>query len=96
MSSEFCLSNRAFSFTSLSFLLLLSGNGVGNTPAQLGSRPNIIFIMADDHGLQAISSYGSKLINTPGIDRLAKEGVRFVNCFNINSLCAPSRAALIT
>jgi len=52
--------------------------------------------MADDHGLQAISSYGSKLINTPGIDRLAKEGVRFVNCFNINSLCAPSRAALIT
>ena len=96
MSSEFCLSNRAFSFTSLSFLLLLSGNGVGNTPAQRGSRPNIIFIMADDHGLQAISSYGSKLINTPGIDRLAKEGVRFVNCFNINSLCAPSRAALIT
>ena len=59
-------------------------------------RPNILFIMADDHASHAISAYGSKLIKTPNIDRLAKEGMRFTNCFNVNSLCAPSRAALIT
>jgi arylsulfatase A-like enzyme len=59
-------------------------------------RPNILFIMADDHASHAISAYGSNLINTPNIDRLAKEGMRFTNCFNVNSLCAPSRAALIT
>ncbi len=59
-------------------------------------RPNIIFIMADDHDIQSISSYGSKFIKTPGIDRLANEGMRFTNCFNINSICAPSRANLVT
>jgi len=52
--------------------------------------------MADDHASHAISAYESKLIKTPNIDRLAKEGMRFTNCYNINSLCAPSRAALIT
>ena len=61
-----------------------------------GNRPNIIFIMADDHDMQSISSYGSKLIQTPGIDRLANEGMRFNNCFSVNSICAPSRADLIT
>ena len=52
--------------------------------------------MADDHASHAISAYGSQLNKTPNIDRLAREGMRFTNCFNINSLCAPSRAALIT
>jgi len=52
--------------------------------------------MADDHAAQAISAYGSRLIKTPNIDRLANEGIRFTNCFNVNSLCAPSRASLIT
>lgn len=60
------------------------------------NRPNIIFIMADDHAAQAISSYGSKINKTPNIDRLAKEGVRFTNCFAANALCAPSRATLIS
>lgn len=60
------------------------------------ARPNILFIMADDHAAHAISSYGSDLINTPGLDRLAKEGMRFTNCFNVNSICGPSRAALIS
>lgn len=60
------------------------------------SRPNIIFIMSDDHAVESISCYGSQLIQTPGIDRLAEEGMRFDNVFNVNSLCAPSRAALLT
>jgi len=59
-------------------------------------RPNIIYIMSDDHASHAIGAYGNKFIKTPNLDRLAKEGMRFTNCFNINSLCAPSRAALIT
>ncbi len=59
-------------------------------------QPNIIFIMADDHAYQAISAYGSKLINTPNIDRLASEGVRFENAFVGNSICSPSRATLLT
>jgi arylsulfatase A-like enzyme len=59
-------------------------------------RPNIVFIMSDDHAAQAISAYGSKLIKTPNIDRLAKEGMKFENCFVTNSICTPSRAAILT
>lgn len=59
-------------------------------------RPNIIFIMSDDHAANAISAYGSKLIQTPNIDRLAREGMKLENCFVTNSICTPSRAAIIT
>jgi len=86
----------SISLTSIAVMVLATGNSFGKNNLRQANRPNIIFIMADDHGLQAISSYGSKLIQTPGIDRLANEGMRFTNCFNVNSLCAPSRAALIT
>jgi arylsulfatase A-like enzyme len=67
--------------------------------AQRGARPkppNIVFIMSDDHAAHAISAYGGKLIKTPNIDRLAKEGMKFENCFVTNSICTPSRAAIIT
>ncbi len=60
------------------------------------SRPNILFIMSDDHAAHALSAYGSKINNTPNLDRLAKEGMRFNNCFAVNSICAPSRAAILT
>ena len=59
-------------------------------------RPNIIFIMADDHAYQAISAYGSNRIQTPNIDRLAQEGMRFDRAFVTNSICAPSRAVILT
>ena len=58
--------------------------------------PNIIFIMSDDHAYQAISAYGSDLISTPQIDRLASEGMRFDRAFVTNSICAPSRAVILT
>lgn len=58
--------------------------------------PNIIFLMADDHAFQAISAYGSRLIKTPNIDRLASEGMRFDRAFVTNSICAPSRAVILT
>jgi arylsulfatase A-like enzyme len=59
-------------------------------------RPNIIFMMSDDHAYQAISAYSDKLINTPNIDRIAKEGMLFSNACVTNSICAPSRAVILT
>ena len=59
-------------------------------------RPNIIFIMADDHAAHAIGAYGSRINETPGMDRLAAGGMRLDNCFCTNSLCSPSRAAILT
>ncbi|QDU95623.1 sulfatase family protein [Lignipirellula cremea] len=59
-------------------------------------RPNILFIMADDHGYQAIGAYGSVVNETPNIDRIATEGMRFDRCFVTNSICGPSRAVILT
>jgi arylsulfatase A-like enzyme len=61
-----------------------------------GHRPNIVFIMADDHAAHAVSAYGSRINQTPHIDRIAAGGVRLDNCFCTNSLCAPSRATILT
>ncbi len=61
-----------------------------------GPRPNILFIMSDDHASHAISAYGSRINQTPNIDRLARGGVRLDNCFVTNSICTPSRAAILT
>jgi len=59
-------------------------------------QPNIVFIMSDDHAYQAISAYGHGLNNTPNIDRIASEGVIFNKGFVTNSICAPSRAVMLT
>lgn len=58
--------------------------------------PNILFIFSDDHAQAAISAYGSKVNQTPHLDRLAKDGARFTNSFVTNSICTPSRATLLT
>ena len=65
---------------------------------QTGARPNILFIFSDDHAYQAISAYNDprKLIETPGIDRLAKEGMLFTRAMVPNSICGPSRATVLT
>lgn len=60
------------------------------------SRPNIIFIMSDDHAYQAISAYDKSLIHTPNIDRIAQKGIRFTQASVTNSICAPSRATILT
>ena len=59
-------------------------------------QPNILYIMADDHASHAISAYGSRINKTPNIDRLARGGVRMDNVFGTNSICTPSRAAILT
>ena len=60
------------------------------------NQPNIIFIMSDDHASHAISAYGSRINQTPQIDRLAQEGMRFNNCFCTNAICTPSRATILS
>ena len=59
-------------------------------------RPNILFIMTDDHTTQAMSCYGGNLIETPNMDRIANEGIRFDNCYATNALSGPSRACILT
>ena len=80
-------------FSTWSLILLLLAN------AAKAKRPNVLFIMSDDHTAQAIGAYGSRLSKlnpTPTIDRLAKEGMLFENAFCSNSICAPSRATILT
>ena len=60
------------------------------------SRPNILFIMSDDHASHAISSYGSRINQTPNLDRIADGGMILQNCFCVNSICTPSRANILT
>ncbi|MBL8230986.1 MAG: sulfatase [Bryobacterales bacterium] len=64
--------------------------------AQGRPRPNILFMFSDDHAYQAISAYDQRFIHTPHIDRIAREGMRFDNCCVTNSICAPSRATILT
>lgn len=78
---------------------LLPGRGAADAPAGKGKRPNILFIMSDDHANAAIGAYGSwlgKYARTPNLDRLAKGGVRFTSSLVTNSICTPSRAAILT
>ena len=71
--------------------------GLGaNAFAKAAKKPNILYIMSDDHAAHAISAYGSRINKTPNIDRIANEGVRLANCFCTNSICGPSRAVLMT
>ena len=67
-------------------------------PAADKPKPNILFIFSDDHAYQAVSAYGDprKLLDTPNIDRIAREGVRFNRCLVPNSICGPSRATILT
>jgi arylsulfatase A-like enzyme len=74
-------------------LAVLIGVAVTATAAD---RPNIIFIMSDDHAAHAISAYGSRVNKTPNIDRLAREGVLLENVMATNSICTPSRATILT
>ncbi|UCD52760.1 MAG: sulfatase, partial [Phycisphaerales bacterium] len=76
----------------------LSSSWVSPASAQSQSqrRPNIIFIMSDDHASHALSCYGSKINQTPNLDRIANEGMRFTNAFCTNSICAPCRAVVLT
>jgi arylsulfatase A-like enzyme len=86
----------------LLFLTLAVGDPTAPAPRPAGpdrldrERPNILFLFSDDHAAAAISAYGSRLIETPHLDRIADEGILFENTFCTNSICAPSRAVVLT
>lgn len=84
-------------YTLLICITVYSCQNNGQEPtAESSQTPNILFIMSDDHAYQAISAYSDKLISTPNIDRIAKEGMLFTNACVTNSICAPSRAVILT
>lgn len=97
--SSFDLASRRRSFTRAALLacgLAASFALAVAAHAQQPARPNILFIFTDDHAYQSIGAYGSKINQTPNIDRLAREGMLFRNCFVTNSICGPSRAVIQT
>lgn len=87
------MKNKLIKVTSCLVMLIMVFACTTEKPAQ---KPNILFIMSDDHAYQAISAYGFGLNNTPNIDRLAEEGALFTRACVTNSICAPSRAVLLT
>ena len=82
-----------FLITSLSVFAISCTNDPSNN---IVKSPNIVFIMSDDHAYQAISAYNSGLIETPNIDKIANQGIKFNKSFVTNSICAPSRAVILT
>jgi arylsulfatase A len=82
----------------LIFVGVLVGSGGGNPPAALqpAGPPNILLIQADDLGYGDLSAYGQSQFQTPSLDRLAREGIRFTQYYSGSTVCAPSRAALMT
>lgn len=77
--------------------LVISGFWILNIfIAAAQQRPNIVLILSDDHAYQTIGAYGSTMMPTPGIDRIAKEGVLFKKAYVTNSICGPSRAVILT
>lgn len=87
---------KIFPFLTLTLFILSSSVWAQSSQAPTTKRPNIVFIMSDDHAYQAISAYSNRLIETPNIDRIAKMGMRFTNATVTNSICAPSRATILT
>lgn len=78
------------------FIIFLFFTACTKKSTFLPDKPNILFIMSDDHAFQAISAYNSSLIQTPNIDKIAKQGIIYNRAFVTNSICAPSRAVILT
>ncbi|MGQ9564895.1 MAG: sulfatase-like hydrolase/transferase, partial [Thermogutta sp.] len=78
----------------LSGIIMMTG--VGLARAENSSRPNILFLLADDLGWGDLSCYGNRKFRTPNLDRLAREGVLFTQYYQAGSVCSPTRAALMT
>ena len=86
-------------FTVISLFLILPLWAQSETNVKTTNRPNIVFIMSDDHAVSAVSAYNdwlAKIAPTPNIDRIAKNGMLMTRTFNTNSICGPSRASILT
>jgi N-sulfoglucosamine sulfohydrolase len=89
------LNRRNFMKKSVALLAVSSLMG-GTSCAQNMEKPNILLIISDDHGTDAVGCYGNPVIKTPNLDNLAKEGVRFTHAFCTTSSCSPSRSVILT
>ena len=86
--------NSLINSTNRSFGILVLLLFVASSRA--AERPNILFIFSDDHALRTIGAYEGSINKTPNLDRIAQEGAIFTRSFNVNSICCPSRAAILT
>ena len=77
-------------------LIVFSSFVTATDSAAVSSKPNILFILTDDHRWDAMSSMGHPFIKTPNLDKIADEGILFGNAFVTTSLCSPSRASFLT
>ena len=84
------------SIRTLSAVLLVFAGPLLAAPEPGDTRPNIVFVYADDHAQHAVGAYGSRINRTPNIDRLAEEGMRFTESFVANSICGPARATILS
>lgn len=98
MNKEKLKSSALLSLAGASAVMSLSSftKGESSEPQKVKKPMNVVYIMSDDHSFQTISAYDNRFIQTPNIDRIAKEGVRFTNSFVANSLSGPSRACMLT
>ena len=80
----------------ISVISALAGPLLPLAARPVGQKPNIIIIFADDQGYQDIGCFGSPLIKTPNLDRMAAQGRRFTSFYSAISVCSPSRASLLT
>ena len=88
---------RRMGMSAAALLLPIEPSAAPSRMRRGSSRPpNIVFVFSDDHAVQAIGAYGSRINETPNIDRIAREGAVFDRCFCANSICAPSRATILT
>ncbi len=84
------------------FAVLLTATGAvssaafGAEPAAPTPRPNVVLIVADDHGTDALGCYGNPVIQTPNLDALARDGIRFSQAFCTTASCSPSRAVILS
>src|SRR5690606_8053168 len=88
--------NHTFAFCSFWVLLCTGFPALAQTNAPSSSKPNIIYIYADDLGYGEIGPYGQKLIKTPNLDRMAEEGIKFTQHYTSSPVCAPARCMLMT
>ena len=90
------VSRRRFVQTSVAGSLVLPSLGLGRAARAQSTKPNVVFIMADDLGYADVSSYGQRDFKTPNIDRLAAEGLRFTQAYANSAVCSATRTGLIT
>ena len=78
------------------YLLHVSADGVKGKPQPLGSKPNIVVLLADDLGIGDVGCFGNTTLPTPNIDSLARDGAKMTHFLNAAAICTPSRAAFLT